>query len=116
MKRTLYFYRYTTNPGAIEKYGSNFLVFKDPILEECDNEYILECYGHIRKAIVNNPEELWNESTNNHINYTWFCSKNNKKLRNKFKKLVRDRLTQYENKISEELKYIKNLIDDIEEE
>jgi len=112
----LYFYRYTTNPEAIKEFGSNFLVFRDPILEECDDEYIVEIYGHIRKSIVDNPEELWNESTNEDINYTWFCTKNNKKLRNKFKRLVKERLSQYENKVSEKLNYVRNLISNIKEE
>ncbi len=116
MKRTLYFYRYTTNPMVIEKYGSNFLCLKDNILEECDNEYILKIYGHIRKAIVDNPEELWNESTNNDINYTWFSLNNNKDKMNKFKRLVKETLTRYENKVSEELNYVKKLIGNIEEE
>lgn len=115
MKRTLYFYRYTTNPEAIKEFESNFFVFKDKILDEDESEYILDIYGHIRKSIVDDPEELWNESTNNDINYTWFSLKYNKERMNKFKSLVKERLTKCENKILEELNYIRNLIANIEE-
>ena len=116
MKRTLYFYRYTTNPGAIKKYGSNFIVFKDKILDECRNEYILKLYGHIRKGMVDDPFDIMNESTNNDINYTWFSLNNNKDRMNKFKRLVKDRLTQYENRVSQELNYVRNLISNIKED
>ena len=116
MRRTLYIYRYTTEPKAIKEFGSNFFVIKDKILEEDENNYLLKYYDYIRKAIVDNPEELWNESTNRDINYTWFSLNNNKDRMNKFKRLVRDRLTQYENKVSQELNYVKKLIGNIEEE
>lgn len=114
MKRTLYIYRYTTDPEAIKEFGNNFFVYKDKILDEDENEYILDIYEYIRKSMVDGAF-IMNESTNTEINYTWFSLNNNKEKMNKFKNLVKERLTQYENKISEELNYIKNLIANIEE-
>jgi len=116
MKRTLYIYRYTTEPEVIKEFGSNFFVYKDKILEEDEKEYTLEIYDYIRKDIVDNLYYIMNESTNTEINYTWFSLNNNKDRMNKFKRLVKERLTKYENKVSEELNYVRNLIDDIEEE
>jgi len=116
MRRTLYIYRYTTEPEAIKEFGSNFFVFKDKILEEDENEYILKCYDYIRKGMVDDPFGVMNESTNTEINYTWFSLNNNKERMNTFKRLVRDKLTQYENKVSEELNYVRNLISNIKEE
>ena len=116
MRRTLYIYRYTTEPEVIKEFGSNFLVFKDKILEEDEKEYILETYEYIRKDIVDNLSYIMNESTNTEINYTWFSLNNNKDRMNKFKRLVREKLTQYENKVSEELNYVRNLISNIKEE
>lgn len=116
MKRTLYIYRYTTEPKVIKEFGSNFFVIKDRILEEDENEYILKCYDYIRKGMVDNPFYIMNESTNSDIHYTWFSLNNNKDRMNKFKRLVKDRLTQYENKVLEELNYVRNLINDIKEE
>ena len=115
MKRTLYVYRYTTEPEAIKEFGSNFFVFKDKILDEDENEYILELYEHIRKGMVDDPFYLMNESTNTNINYTWFSLNNNKERMNKFKRLVKEKLTQYENRVSDELNYVRNLINNIKE-
>ena len=116
MRRTLYIYRYTTEPEVIKEFGSNFFVYKDKILEEDENEYTLEIYDYIRKDIVDNLSYIMNESTNTEINYTWFSLNNNKDRMNKFKRLVREKLTQYENKVSEELNYVRNLISNIKEE
>lgn len=116
MKRTLYVYRYTTEPRAVKEFGSNFFVIKDKILEEDENNYLLKYYDYIRKGMVDDPFYIMNESTNTQINYTWFSLNNNKDRMNKFKRLVRDRLTQYENKVSEELNYVRNLISNIKEE
>ena len=115
MKRTLYVYRYTTNSEAIKEFGNNFFVFKDKILDEDENEYILDIYEYIRKSMVDDAFNVMNESTNTEINYTWFSLNNNKERMNKFKSLVKKRLTKCENKISEELNYIRNLIANIEE-
>ena len=116
MRRTLYIYRYTTEPEVIKEFGSNFFVYKDKILEEDEKEYTLEIYDYIRKDIVDNLSYIMNESTNTEINYTWFSLNNNKDRMNKFKRLVREKLTQYENKVSQELNYVKNLISNIKEE
>ena len=115
MKRTLYVYRYTTNPEAIKEFGSNFFVFKDKILDEDESEYILDIYEYIKKSMVDDAFNVMNESSNTEINYTWFSLNNNKERMNKFKSLVKERLTECENKISEELNYIRNLIANIEE-
>ena len=116
MKRTLYIYRYTTDSEVIKEFGSNFFIIKDRILEEDKNEYILKCYDYIRKGMVDDPFYIMNESTNNAIHYTWFSLNNNKDRMNTFKRLVKDRLTKYEHKISEELNYVRNLISNIKEE
>lgn len=111
MKRTIYFYRYTTNPEAIKQYGSNFIVFKDKIIEETDKQYILDStYSYIRKEMVDNPNEMWNESTNRDINYTWFSMNNNKTNMKIFKKMVKERLIECERKIQDELNYMHQLI------
>lgn len=116
MKRTLYIYRYTTESETIKEFGNNFFVFKDKILEEDENEYTLEIYEYISKSMIDDPFYIMNESTNTEINYTWFSLNNNKERMNKFKRLVREKLTQYENKVLEELNYVRNLISDIKEE
>ena len=116
MKRTLYIYRYTTDPVVIKQFGSNFFVFKDKILDEDESEYILQNYDYLRKGMVDDPFYIMNESTNEHIHYTWFSLNNNKDRMNKFKRLVKGKLTQYENKLSEEVNCVRNLINDIKED